>query len=134
FLHQDQFGIRPLEFEGRAIQSSPSPAGQPRPIGTHVALEEIEALGLDAIPTGTVHRDAEPVSAPAAEQPYPGEEAVFELVYVAAGRAMIRDGSGFWVVQPGSRLPDGSRLVSIEKRDGNWVLVTSRQTVISLTR
>ena len=38
---------------------------------------------------------------------------------------MIEDDAGLWVVQPGSMLPDSSRVAAIEQRDGKWVLVTT---------
>jgi hypothetical protein len=55
-------------------------------------------------------------------------------VHVANGRAMIEDDAGLWIVQPGSTLPDDSQVASIEKRDGKWVLVTSANRVIGLTK
>jgi hypothetical protein len=38
------------------------------------------------------------------------------------------------VVQRGSRLPDNSRVAGIEQRDGKWVLVTSADRVIELSK
>ncbi|MBL8582290.1 MAG: hypothetical protein JNL61_08700 [Rhizobiaceae bacterium] len=65
------------------------------------------------------------------EQPFPAEKVVFHLVHVANGRAMIADDSGLWVVQKGSVLPDSSKVASIEQRNGRWVLVTTRDEVLT---
>jgi hypothetical protein len=45
---------------------------------------------------------------------------------------MIEDEDGLWVVQKGSTLPDASKVASIEKRDGVWVLVTDADRVIQM--
>ena len=47
---------------------------------------------------------------------------------------MIEDDAGLWIVQRGSTLPDSSRVSSIEQRDGKWVLVTSTDQVIELSK
>lgn len=133
FLHQDRFGIRPLEFKGTELTPSLPAGKRPPPVGARIATQRLGPADLDMIPTGTVDRKTTSSPPTAAEQPFPGETADFRLVHVAGNRAMIEDGSGFWVVQRGSRLPDGSRMASIEKRDGQWVLVTSRQAVIPVT-
>jgi hypothetical protein len=46
---------------------------------------------------------------------------------------MIADEAGLWVVQRGSVLPDSSRVMTIEQRGGNWVIVTSDDRVIEMT-
>ncbi|RUW32821.1 hypothetical protein EOA37_31525, partial [Mesorhizobium sp. M2A.F.Ca.ET.015.02.1.1] len=58
----------------------------------------------------------------------------FKMVHVANGRAMIEDDTGLWVVQRGSVLPDSSRVASIEQRGGKWVIVTSTDKVIQLSK
>jgi hypothetical protein len=45
---------------------------------------------------------------------------------------MIEDEDGIWVVQPGSILPDSSRVAAIEQREGRWVLVTTFDRIIEL--
>ena len=47
---------------------------------------------------------------------------------------MIEDSAGLWVVQPGSTLPDSSRVRSIEQRKGKWVLVTSTDRVLETAK
>jgi hypothetical protein len=56
------------------------------------------------------------------------------MVHVANGRAMIEDDAGLWIVQPGSILPDSSQVSSIERRNGKWVMVTSADQVIELSK
>jgi hypothetical protein len=56
------------------------------------------------------------------------------MVHVANGRAMIEDDAGLWIVQRGSILPDSSQVSSIEQRNGKWVMVTSTDQVIELSR
>ena len=86
--------------------------------------------------TGTVPTKPEtPENAPGLEdQPFPSEAAEFRLVHVANGRAMIEDDAGLWVVQQGAALPDSTRVKSIEKRNGRWVLVTSADRVVELSK
>ena len=67
------------------------------------------------------------------DQPFPGDEINFQLVYVANGRAMIEDDTGLLVVQAGSKLPDNSKVASIEQRSGKWVIVTSADQVVELS-
>lgn len=52
-------------------------------------------------------------------------EPVFRLRDVAGGLAMIEDNSGYWFVESGSLLPDGSALESINQTDGRWRITTS---------
>jgi len=58
---------------------------------------------------------------------------VFALREVVGGMAMIEDTSGYWFVEKGSLLPDGSRLVSIGRGAGTWQLTTSSGDVIQKT-
>ena len=58
---------------------------------------------------------------------------VFALREVVGGMAMIEDTSGYWFVEKGSLLPDGSRLVSIGRGAGTWQLTTSSGDVIRKT-
>jgi hypothetical protein len=45
---------------------------------------------------------------------------------------MIEDKDGLWIVQVGSILPDSSRVMSLEKREGKWALVTSGDKIVPL--
>lgn len=61
---------------------------------------------------------------------------VFALREVVGGMAMIEDASGYWFVEKGSLLPDGSHLVSIRRQQGSglWQLSTSSGGVIELRK
>ncbi|KFB09198.1 hypothetical protein [Nitratireductor basaltis] len=130
FFNQEKFGIRPLQFEGRndltAIKGeAPDLTGMRLPLS-------MDAPGLDFLATGNVP-DEPVVPAKLSRQPFPGDAITFRLVHAAHGRAMIEDDAGFWIVQRGSKLPDGSKVSSIERRGDEWVLVTSSNKEIPLT-
>ncbi|PQA72473.1 hypothetical protein [Brucella oryzae] len=59
---------------------------------------------------------------------------VFALREVVGGMAMIEDSSGYWFVEKGSLLPDGSHLVSIGRGAGTWQLTTSSGDVVEMRR
>jgi len=110
----------------------------PNPATGHVAPETAQdelPENLDLFATGTPSEDREdPSEAPGLDQqPFPANTD-FRLVHVANGRAMIEDDAGLWIVQPGSRLPDNSKVAAIEQRAGKWVILTSANAVIELSR
>lgn len=138
FVNQEKFGIRPLQFEGsgRGAMSSDL-VYRPELIGRPITAAEVPVMELDLLSTGTLPQKEDPPTGtiPSSEQPFPGEDATpadYRLVHVANGRAMLEDGNGLWVVQPGSLLPDDSKVSSIEKRDGSWVIVTDTNRVIPI--
>ncbi|MBU2486780.1 MAG: flagellar protein, partial [Alphaproteobacteria bacterium] len=63
------------------------------------------------------------------DKSFPGKPR-YKLLHVANGRALIEDKSGMYIVRIGSVLPDNSRLATLEKRDGQWVIITSNGEVI----
>lgn len=139
FYNQDQFGIRALKFESGADAGASGGAGldprsriSPEPM----ELQEIAPSPeeLDTLATGGVPADVAPRTAvPGIEkQPFPSPQGEFRLIHVANGRAMIEDERGLWIVQPGSILPDDSRVASIEQRAGRWVLVTNADRVVPI--
>lgn len=135
FLHQEKFGIRPLTFSGQADgRAAPGLAASIQPLGERLMPPPEGRPQLDFFPTGTVP-DAprvEPGDLP--RQPFPGDRLSFRLIDAGNGRAMIEDEEGFWIVQHGSPLPDGSRVARIVEREGSWVLITSRDTEVRLER
>lgn len=139
FFNQEKFGVRAMKFEGGGVTASgPIALGpQPQRVGAPMNIEDVPVMQLDFFATGTLpdkKGDSDGAAPPGLdEQPFPAEIQQFKLVHIANGRAMIEDDAGLWVVQPGSVLPDSSQVVSIEKRDGNWVLVTSNDHVLELT-
>jgi len=137
FFNQDQFGVQAIRFGGRGgnagratVEARPGDQGKP------VVDQEIPDSALDLFATGTLQ--ARPESADTApsldQQPFPAEAAKFRLVHIANGRAMIEDDAGLWIVQRGSVLPDSSTVKSIEQRKGHWVLVTSTDRVLEISK
>lgn len=137
FFNQEKFGIRALKFEGAGEQTAPIMLGSGgERVGAPMSADDIPPMQLDLFATGTVSSGDDGDDGPPeqfAEQPFPEGEIEYRLVYAAAGRAMIADETGMWVVQRGSLLPDNSKVASIEQRGGNWVLVTSREKVVELS-
>ena len=135
FFNQEQFGVQGIRFGGRGHNSGrivvdPKPTG-----GTPVALQDLPK-NLDIFTTGTLskakgEKDKDPAPQ---DQPFPAVAPAFRLVHVANGRAMIEDDAGLWIVQPGSTLPDSSLVKAIEQRQGKWVLVTSTDRVVEMSK
>jgi hypothetical protein len=93
--------------------------------------------GLDDITTATlagpeVDGPRQGSEDAAVNQPLPGAAGNFRLLHVAGGRALIEDGSGMYMVGIGEILPDNSKLVSIDLRDGSWSVTTSKGVVFSV--
>jgi hypothetical protein len=84
---------------------------------------------LDLLSTGTVTKDDE-IESPErgtpgiADQPFPAPAVAFRVIQIANGRAMIEDDTGLFVVQPGSLLPDSTRVRTIGERNGRPVVIT----------
>lgn len=138
FFNQEQFGVRAMKFSGQSgpVSGPISLGDQPQRVGAPMSVDDIPTLQLDLFATGTVggSGDDDGQTAKTVEdQPFPFEDPQYRLVHVANGRAMIEDDAGLFVVQRGSRLPDNSRVASIEQRDGKWVLVTSTDKVVTLS-
>lgn len=131
FLNQDSTGIRSegLRLDGHrrgtpAIDRAYRPA--PQPDQASAAAERVDSMVTAAIPD--IGHERKPDFAGAEDQPFP--ERPFRLVHVANGQALIADADGMYLVHVGSTLPDNSRLASIERRGGAWVIETSRGEII----
>ena len=133
FFNQDQFGVQAMKFGGTGSNSGRAGGGVVAQRSAPLTAKDVPAANLDLLATGTVRDDANPAAAPD-EQPFPADAAKFRMVHVANGRAMIQDDAGLWIVQRGSILPDSSQVSSIELRNGKWVMVTSADQVIELSK
>ena len=133
FFNQDQFGVQAMKFGGTGTNSGRAGGGVVAQRSAPLTAKDVPAANLDLLATGTVQDDTNPAPAPD-EQPFPADTAKFRMVHVANGRAMIEDDAGLWIVQRGSILPDSSQVSSIEQRNGKWVMVTSTDQVIELSR
>ncbi|MGP2493660.1 hypothetical protein ACTDI4_18790 [Mesorhizobium sp. PUT5] len=136
FFNQEQFGVQAMKFGGKGGNAGRSVAGYGLDSGGATPDEQALSPDLDPFATGTLQSTPmRPQDAPGLDrQPFPAEVPAFRLVHVANGRAMIEDDAGLWVVQPGSVLPDASRVRAIEKRNGRWVLLTSADSVLEMTK
>lgn len=135
FFNQEQFGVQKIAFGGRGANAGRVTGGsQAENAGAPATSNSVP--DLDSLATGTLPDDPEDsFRAPGLdEQPFPAPVSEFKMVHVANGRAMIEDDSGLWIVQRGSVLPDSSRVASIEQRGAKWVIVTSTDKVIELSR
>jgi hypothetical protein len=131
FFNQEQFGVQAIKFGGTGTNSGRAGGGVVAERSAPLTAKDVPAASLDLLATGTVQDDPSPAPA---EQPFPADAAKFRMVHVANGRAMIEDDAGLWIVQRGSILPDTSQVSSIEQRNGKWVMVTSTNQVIELSR
>lgn len=133
FFNQSQFGPRAMKFEGTEVEALVDDAMAtpllPRS-NVPVRIIGIPDLNLDYSPTGSLPRVFSAAPTPV-EQPFPYTAAPFKVLHVTAGRAMIEDDTGIWVVEPGSRLPDRTTVEAIERRKGKWVVVTSAKKVLT---
>jgi hypothetical protein len=133
FFNQDQFGVQAMKFGGTGTNSGRAGGGVVAERSAPLTAKDVPAANLDLLATGAVQDDANSAPAPD-EQPFPADAAKFRMVHVANGRAMIEDDAGLWIVQRGSILPDSSQVSSIEQRNGKWVMVTSADQVIELSK
>lgn len=131
FFNQEQFGVQAIKFGGTGTNSGRAGGGVVAERSAPLTAKDVPAPNLDLLATGTVQDDSNPAPA---EQPFPADATKFRMVHVANGRAMIEDDAGLWIVQRGSILPDASQVTSIEQRNGKWVMVTSTDQVIELSR
>jgi hypothetical protein len=131
FFNQEQFGVQAIKFGGSGSNSGREGGGVVAQRSGPLTAKDVPNPDIDLFATGTVQDDPAP---PPADQPFPAVASEFKMVHVANGRAMIEDDTGLWVVQRGSVLPDSSRVASIEQRGGKWVIVTSTDKVIQLSK
>ncbi|TJW11633.1 MAG: hypothetical protein E5W82_17955 [Mesorhizobium sp.] len=133
FFNQEQFGVQAIKFGGSGSNAG-RVAGGSQLQNADAPLTANDVPVVDLFATGTLQDPEDPSQAPGVDQqPFP-VDARFRMVHVANGRAMIEDDAGLWIVQRGSLLPDSSRVSAIEQRGGKWVLVTSSDQVIELSR
>ncbi|TPL00836.1 MULTISPECIES: hypothetical protein [unclassified Mesorhizobium] len=131
FFNQEQFGVQAIKFGGSGSNFGRAGGGVVAERSRPLPAKDVPNADIDLFATGTVQDDPAP---PPGDQPFPAAASEFKMVHVANGRAMIEDDTGLWIVQRGSVLPDSSRVASIEQRGGKWVIVTSTDKLIQLSR
>ena len=133
FFNQEQFGVQAIKFGGTGTNSGRAGGGVVTSRSAPLTAKDLPNTSIDLLATGTVQDEATPAQPPG-DQPFPADVAKFRMVHVANGRAMIEDDTGLWIVQRGSTLPDSSTVSSIEQRNGKWVMLTSTNQLIQLSR
>lgn len=133
FFNQDKFGVNVAGWERLRDVRHARPAGEAgigalrdpqqdeveRPLLREMEPDRLITATIPSTPSGT-GSDAGGFQ----DQAFPGG-AEFKLLHVANGRALIENGSGIFLVQIGSKLPDSSRLAGLRQRNGKWEIVTS---------
>lgn len=138
FFNQESFGIAPMGYS--ETRDLPEIGGRSLVNVSPLAIpdEKDGAAGpsaFDPITTATVSNLGDEANSTAPlvsvdpSKSFPGKPR-YKLLHVANGRALIEDPSGMYIVRIGSVLPDNSRLATLEKRDGQWVIITSNGEVI----
>ncbi|PZU18538.1 flagellar protein [Allorhizobium borbori] len=130
FFNEEKFGIRIAGWE--QLDNLPADSAARRPFAVSTAMpapenRSMEPNQVDNMVTATVSnlgKEKEKAPPMQESQPMPGRSG-FRLLHVANGRALIEDDNGMYMVQVGSILPDETRLATVEKRGGKWVIVTS---------
>ena len=138
FFNQESFGIAPMGYT--ETRDLPEIRGRSFVNVSPLAIPDekdgaAEPSAFDPITTATVSSEgdglkgAPPLASVDPNRTFPGKPR-YKLLHVANGRALIEDRSGMYIVRIGSVLPDNSRLATLEKRDGQWVIITSNGEVI----
>ena len=138
FFNQESFGIAPMSYTD--TRDLPEIGGRSLVNVSPLAIPDekdgtAEPSAFDPITTATVSSlgdelpGAPGVTTVDHDKSFPGKPR-YKLLHVANGRALIEDTSGMYIVRIGSVLPDNSRLATLEKRDGQWVIITSNGEVI----
>ncbi|MBX3582173.1 MAG: hypothetical protein KF810_09775 [Rhizobiaceae bacterium] len=138
FFNPDEFGVRAMRFGGGGNGTAPIVLGATTDrIGAPAESTEVPFLDLDLRSTGSAVKDPddhgsdEPLPG-VDDQPFPPPVIAFKVIQIANGRAMLEDDTGLFVVQPGSVLPDGAQVKTIEERDGHPVLVTVAGSILEI--
>ncbi len=135
FFNPDEFGVRAMRFGIGGAGSGPTVRTTTDRVGKPPAAPVADTEDVDLLSTGTVAPKPDKEEAPGLiEQPFPPPATPFRVVLIANGRAMLEDETGLFVVQPGSILPDNSRVQAIEQRNGMPVLVTDSGQVLEIGR
>ncbi len=133
FFNQDKFGVNVAGWEKLRDVQHGRPAGEAG-IGALRDPQQDEAerallreMETDRLTTAAISSTPSGGGSDAGgfeDQAFPGG-VEFKLLHVANGRALIENGSGIFLVQIGSKLPDSSRLAGLRQRNGKWEIVTS---------
>jgi hypothetical protein len=139
FFNQEKFGVNVAGWEGMRDVRHNRPAGESGigamrdPLIDETDRTLVPPPAEDRLTTATIPSARSGDSGTSGgfqDQPFPGGTD-FKLLHVANGRALIENGSGIFLVQIGSQLPDNSRLATLRQRSGKWEIVTSAGKIYS---
>ena len=150
YFNESEFGPPEMQFTGRIDYGEPvilEPGEETRtPLFREFAEAEQVFQNVDPIVVGSIQNDDSPIprlrpvvrSRPPAEQlakfsPDLIEHESMVLVFATRGRALVRDGGDILPVAVGSRLPDGSTVRSMTRKQSGWQVVTSNNHVLRQT-
>lgn len=134
FFHEEQFGVKLADW-GNTRDLPDIPGRNVFSVSPTTAMVDNDDKGatstmpsaVDPVVTATVSQvgkeDANTRDM-GVNQPFPGRGG-FRLLHVANGRALIEDGSGMYMVQVGSILPDNSKVANLQQQNGKWVIVST---------
>jgi len=149
YFHESEFGPPTMQFTGRIDYGGPEIVERAtearRPLFKDVAQLDVELQDIDPVVTGSIQPDtsAIPTLRPAV-RPRPSRELLEKLspelvehdslilVFATRGRALVRDGDDLMPIAVGSRLPDGSTVKSLLRKQNGWQVVTSNNHVLKL--
>ena len=147
YFNESEFGPPEMQFTGRIDYDEPlivEPGEETRtPLFREFAEAESVFQEVDPIIVGSIQSDVStiPRLRPAV-RPRPPREQLTQfspdliehktmvLVFATRGRALVRDGDDILPVAVGSRLPDGSTVKSMTRKQSGWQVVTSNNHVL----
>lgn len=139
FFNQDKFGVNVAGWEKlrdirhTRLASDVGIGATREPTATETERNLLREMEADLMTTASIS-SSQTASGPDTggfqDQAFPGGTD-FKLLRVANGRALIENGSGIFLVQVGSKLPDSSRLAAMRQRSGKWEIVTSAGKIYS---
>ncbi|MEP1206302.1 MAG: hypothetical protein ABJM29_17105 [Rhizobiaceae bacterium] len=147
YFNETEFGPPTMQFTGRIDYEAPVVVERSRetrrPLFTEELAVNFEAQEIDPLVTGSIQPDGDGIPRlrprvrprPSLEQfnDLQAELTVhesLELVFATRGRALIRDGDDILPIAVGSRLPDGSTVKSLLRKQNGWQVVTSNNHVL----
>ena len=147
YFNESQFGPPEMQFTGRIDYGEPvilEPGEETRtPLFPGFSEAEQVFQNVDPIAVGSIQNDDSPIPRlrPAVRPRPPTEQFVkhspeliehesMVLVFATRGRALVRDGDDILPVAVGSRLPDGSIVKSMMRKQTGWQIVTSNNHVL----
>lgn len=126
-FNPQMYGPPRIEFSGAWKKNAVADiSGTLEQAPRQVALPELD----DVITGGVPPRDRRPPSdETAANAPLPQDRSAYDIVAIMEGRAVISKAGETYLVEPGSRLPDGTTITTIRRTlDGGEIRTAEGRT------